>query len=192
MATHKQRQTRYTTLERGQFIGAVRVLAKRWHWSKSAVQRFLDELILRDTIGTVCGTPDGKVYRIVKYEDYAGRATTVGDSSESKGGTAAGHEQELNKKQRTSKPRKKLSDLPPDWTPNESHTAKAASHRIDLTLQAEKFRHYHRSKGSRFLSWDDAFHTWLGNAIDWAKPNGNGHKNGRGAPRTASDGRTLL
>jgi hypothetical protein len=177
MATHKTRQTRYATLERGQFVGAVRVLAKRWHWSKSAVQRFLDELILRDTIGTVCGTPIGTVYVVVKYDDYVGVTTDVGDSGESKGGTAAGHEQEGKKSKRKNTSTKGWKIVPPEWQPNEEHRATAVRLGLDLAYQERKFR-AHRFKTTHHDA-HDTFDTWLNRAAEWSgRPNGNANGNG--------------
>ena len=35
---------------------------------------------------------------------------------------------------------------------------------VNVDHEADKFRTWHTSKDSRFASWDQAFHTWLGNA----------------------------
>lgn len=59
--------------------------------------------------------------------------------------------------------------MPDGWAPNARHTDKAAREGVDLDREAEKFLAYHASKGSRFVSWDRAFDTWLLNASDFAR-----------------------
>lgn len=99
---HEQGEVR---LAQGEVLVANRTLAKRWGWSKSAVSRFIERAKRGTMIGTVRGTPQGTVYRIVKYEDYAipekhSRDTSRDDSRDTSG-TPAGQEQQLtiNKQQ---------------------------------------------------------------------------------------------
>lgn len=60
--------------------------------------------------------------------------------------------------------KKKLSDIPDDWKPNDTHRAKAASRGVDLDHEAEQMRTWAIGKGERKANWDQAFHHWLGNA----------------------------
>ena len=60
--------------------------------------------------------------------------------------------------------RKPQRPLPDDWAPNDKHREKAKAKGVSVDHEADKFRTWHTSKDSRFASWDQAFHTWLGNA----------------------------
>lgn len=60
--------------------------------------------------------------------------------------------------------RKPQRPLPAGWEPNDKHKEKARAKGVNVDHEAEKFRTWHTSKDSRFASWDQAFHTWLGNA----------------------------
>jgi hypothetical protein len=78
--------------------------------------------------------------------------------------------------------------LPPGWRPNERHSEKALALELDLGEEADAFREHHAAKGSLFLDWDLAFHTWLRNAPKFSRgkripPNSNG-----GAPRAEPKG----
>jgi hypothetical protein len=72
---------------------------------------------------------------------------------------------ETEKKEKSAKPKK--HPIPNDWTPQESHADKAQAERVDLNREAERFRHHHAAKGSTYVDWDRAFHTWLMRAHDF-------------------------
>lgn len=114
MATHQPRKVRDHVLGRGELIASVRTLGDRWKWSKSRVERFMSDLEARTSIETVCGTPDGTVYRVVNYDDYAVLATpkrdSERDSKRDTSGTAAGQEQEQKHSNNNS-----LSDFEEVW-----------------------------------------------------------------------------
>lgn len=55
--------------------------------------------------------------------------------------------------------------LPDDWAPAASHRQKAASERIDLDKEAEKFRDNALAHDRRYANWDRAFSNWL--SKDW-------------------------
>lgn len=59
--------------------------------------------------------------------------------------------------------------LPPDWEPIASHREKALVNRLDLDVERESFRNHHLAKGSRFVDWNAAFHTWLGKALEFGR-----------------------
>lgn len=48
------------------------------------------------------------------------------------------------------------------WT--NAHSLKATARGVDVEVEFEKFRDYHLAKGSKFVDWDRAFHTWLNNS----------------------------
>lgn len=102
MATRCARETASSgTLERAEIVASLRTLGERWRWSKDRVKRFMSELEVRTAIETVRETPDGTVYRIVKYDTYApsanGQRDTKRDTKRDRGETAARQEQEVKK-----------------------------------------------------------------------------------------------
>jgi hypothetical protein len=64
-------------------------------------------------------------------------------------------------------PRKR--QLPDDWSPNAAHRTKASDAGLDVADEADQFTNHHEAKGSTFVDWDKAFHTWLGNARKWQR-----------------------
>jgi len=100
MATWQPRETRSSgTLQRGELMCSIRTLARRWVWHRSKVERFLNELKTRTSLGTVRETQDGTVYHIVNYELYAvsenGKRDSQRDAKRDSGETAARQEQEV-------------------------------------------------------------------------------------------------
>jgi hypothetical protein len=66
-------------------------------------------------------------------------------------------------------PKKRATQLPKGWMPNDSHRSRASQLGVgDLDHQADQFKNHHEAKGSVFKSWDAAFHTWIGNAPKFA------------------------
>lgn len=47
---------------------------------------------------------------------------------------------------------------------NNAHSLKATAKGVDVEVEFQKFTDYHLAKGSKFVDWDRAFHTWLNNA----------------------------
>ena len=72
------------------------------------------------------------------------------------------------------KPKKKVetkeTQLPDDYTPNDKHYQLAKELNININSELLKFSDYHKSKGSKFKSWDYALNTWLRNAADFKRP----------------------
>lgn len=54
--------------------------------------------------------------------------------------------------------------LPGDFTWTNAHSLKAHAKGVEVEVELEKFKDYHLARGSRFVDWDRAFHTWLNNA----------------------------
>lgn len=67
-------------------------------------------------------------------------------------------------------PKARERTIPEDWTPNLKARNYASENGIDLDHEADQFVNHHGSKGSRFVNWDLAFRTWLGNAKKWSRP----------------------
>ena len=86
-------------LLRGEFYLSVRLLADEMCWPKSVAERFLDELlrdgrltvIERASSGTVSGTPRGRHFLVVKYEEF--------QAPQSRAGRRAGVERDNKKKE---------------------------------------------------------------------------------------------
>lgn len=51
--------------------------------------------------------------------------------------------------------------MPDGWAPNQSHRDLAASERLDLERERDKFTAHHAAHGNRFADWDSAFRNWL-------------------------------
>ncbi len=60
------------------------------------------------------------------------------------------------------------SPTEPDILWARSRTAQVGA-RIDLDAEADRFRDYHLSKGSRYADWSARWRTWIGKAIDFAQ-----------------------
>lgn len=54
--------------------------------------------------------------------------------------------------------------MPPEFTWSNAHSLKATAKGVDVEVELEKFRDYHLARGSKFVDWDRALHTWLNNA----------------------------
>lgn len=72
--------------------------------------------------------------------------------------------------------------LPDEFYPNETGIQKTADARLSLDGELDRFRDYHRSKGSTMLDWQAAFRTWVSNAVKFGVKI-NGHENSRSARR---------
>lgn len=68
--------------------------------------------------------------------------------------------------------RKPKVPLPDDWTPKPSHVEKAGDLRLDLNLQAERFRNSALANDRRYSNWDTAFTNWLTKAVEYAARDG--------------------
>ena len=65
--------------------------------------------------------------------------------------------------------RKRATQRPDDWKPNQKHIAMAEQLELNLDNELEQFTDYHDAKGSAFKDWDASFRTWLRNAAKWGK-----------------------
>lgn len=71
---------------------------------------------------------------------------------------------------RTVKAKRKTA-FPEDWTPNEKCLAHARENypSMPVSIEVEKFRDYHLSKGSKNADWDAAWRTWCRNGNGYVK-----------------------
>lgn len=58
--------------------------------------------------------------------------------------------------------------IPDDWTPSANAKEYAREKGLDLAHESQQFVNHHGGKGSKFVNWDMAFRTWLGNATRWS------------------------
>lgn len=59
---------------------------------------------------------------------------------------------------------KRATQFPQGFTWNNAHSLKATARHVDVEVEFQKFTDWHLAKGSKFVDWDRAFHTWLNNA----------------------------
>lgn len=172
---------------RGEKIGtgctrptSFRYLAKRWKWSTARVFRFMSDLKASTAIETVTETDTGTVYRIVNYETYAidrgSDRNSERNANRNSSETPAKQRQPLEPLEPTTRaPKKRRSQLPDEWSPNDAHEAKARALRLDLPSEVEGFRLHAKASGRVQLDWDAAFHIWLKKSTEFKrdrKPNG--------------------
>lgn len=149
MATHKPRETANSgTLQRGELVVSIRTIARHLCWSKSKVARFMSDLESRTAIGTVRGTPDGTVYRVVNYDAYAvghgGERDSERDDMWDRNGTEAGQEQEV---------KHKTKQLPPvpDGAFDEIKAAYPPTVRRNWKVAEDRYRKLVKKHGHDFL-----------------------------------------
>lgn len=65
--------------------------------------------------------------------------------------------------------KKPATPLPVGWTPSNTNVTYADEHDIDWQHEAAQFQAHHLARDSRFVNWDQAFRTWLGNADKWRR-----------------------
>ena len=162
------------SVKRGEVPTSERKLAERWAWSRGKIRRFLTLLeacsrIVRKpahisahglTLITICN------YRAFQGDEPTDRPTDGTTESPRKAQTEEGKEGKEGFRPEKSK---RKHSRPTGWRPTDRHGEKAVSEGVDLEREADKFRHHHDAKGSRFASWDQAFHSWLLKAGDFAR-----------------------
>ena len=65
------------TIHAGQMWTSYVKLARKWHWNKKRVFRYL-KMLISDGMVLVDGTPNGTLLTVVNYRDYAYRGNTKG------------------------------------------------------------------------------------------------------------------
>ena len=164
-------------LKQGEVVISTRLLADAMAWSQSRAARFVLRLRGDSMIESVRDSPHGTVYLIVNYPTYQNPGKPSDSPSDSPSGSRATHERLNNKKEErknttsSGKPGKsKKVLLPDDWTPTDSHRARALASRVNCEREAEKFRLHADTNARRAVNWNSAFTTWLMNAEEWARP----------------------
>ena len=77
--------------------------------------------------------------------------------------------------------RARAKQMPLGFTWNNAHSLKASAKGVDVEVEFAKFQDYHLARGSTFVDWDRAFHTWLNNARP--EPGLGGQRADTGGPR---------
>lgn len=193
MATRNPRDLSYghemIRLAAGELVVSVRTLAERWKWSKSAVSRFLDTLVKRDTLRNVRGTPAGTVYLIENKDLYWLDGGGGWDSTRTPSGTGEGQGADKNNtletKDTTTQKKNRARALPDDWTPNDGHQEIADDAGLAVAAEADKFRDHAAANGRTLKDWDAGFRNWLRKGAEMkgaqhVGQNGSGHGGGAG------------
>ncbi len=76
---------------------------------------------------------------------------------------------------------------PGGFAPDNSHCLKALARGVDVDVEFLKFQDYHLARGSKFVDWGRAFHTWLNNARPEPGAGGARQRPGTAPPRTPTD-----
>ena len=103
LAQWKPRRHAGIELSRGEFVASLRTLARRWRWSKSRVERYLEAV---EKSGRVAGQRTGhagRVYLVVNYDAYQGDRPPRGTDGGTPVGTEAGQERDKNKQEKQEK-----------------------------------------------------------------------------------------
>lgn len=167
-------------LERGETPPlSLSFLCRAWNWSTKKVRVFLDLLIQEERVQKRQETPQGHTYLLVNYGVYQGQGHSEGTA-----GARPGQQSEAVKKGSTTTPKKRrATQLPSEWAPSDSHRSLSAELRVDIDLEAEKFRDHAIATGRTLKDWDAGFRMWLRKAKDFT----NGRKDG-GTKRGRSTG----
>lgn len=105
-------------------------------------------------------------------------------SNTSSNGSPIPQPSSLNLQPATSSPaRKRATQLPTDWAPNDTHRRLASERSHDVNALAEVFKDHHIAKASTYVDWDAAFRTW----IRKERPAAGGRPSGRPANPNSSE-----
>jgi hypothetical protein len=72
--------------------------------------------------------------------------------------------------------RRRKSAIPEDWSPVDRHRAKAEELRLDLDLEAQKFRNHALANDRLCAQWDRAFDNWLLGSRSPSRPANNAQR----------------
>jgi len=67
------------------------------------------------------------------------------------------------------KPPKRATQLPDDFTPNETGVQYAQTRQVALTPELEAFRNWHVAKGTTMKDWQAAWRTWCDKAVEFGR-----------------------
>jgi hypothetical protein len=192
-------------IDRGDLTFSVRFLADNWGWSKSRVDRFLSDLRdegmieTRSKIGTTAGHVAGQgqsIITICNYDKYQSSNDADRDNGDAENGTTAGQRRDNSgtnknkgtREQDNTNTSGRAHVLRDDWHPvpfgpdTKSHAQIQGWPPGEFETQLEHFTSHHRSKGSKFKDWQDAWSTWVLNSRKWNSGNGNSRSNAGSYP----------
>lgn len=93
LVNHKDKEIKVgcqkITIHAGQMWTSYVKLAKRWHWSRNRVYRYI-KMLISDGMILMDGTPNGTCLTIVNYKKYAIRRDTHETSDGTPDGTSSG------------------------------------------------------------------------------------------------------
>lgn len=72
-------------------------------------------------------------------------------------------------KKRINNKKKNASQLPDDFTLNETSLAYAKERGVNITSEIDGFRNYHEAKGSTYKDWQAAWRTWCDNSVKFGR-----------------------
>lgn len=72
-------------------------------------------------------------------------------------------------KRRINNKQKNASQLPDDFTLNETSNEYANARGVNITSELDGFRNYHTAKGSTFKDWQAAWRTWCDNSVKFGR-----------------------
>lgn len=75
----------------------------------------------------------------------------------------------LTKNKNKKESAKKASQLPDDFTLNETSITYAKERGVNITTELDGFRNYHAAKGSTYKDWQAAWRTWCGNSVKFGR-----------------------
>lgn len=156
---------------------------------KTGIQGFGAALCL---IGWLIDGADG--VQIVRFEEHNGKSakrrcsesvrkmsardadkarTESGNDAEELQQSRAPREREREREEVNLEPakpaRKKATQIPADFYPNESGVAYAEEKRISLAVELESFRNWHQAKGGAYKDWQACWRTWCDKAVEYGR-----------------------
>jgi uncharacterized protein YdaU (DUF1376 family) len=66
-------------------------------------------------------------------------------------------------------PKKRASQLPDDFLPNENGLAYAAGRKLDVQAELESFANWHAAKASTMKDWQAAWRSWCDKAVEFGR-----------------------
>jgi hypothetical protein len=84
-------------------------------------------------------------------------------------GQIADEKRTREEKRRINNKKKNASQLPDDFTLNETSLAYAKDRGVNITTELDGFRNYHAAKGSTYKDWQAAWRTWCDNSVKFGR-----------------------
>jgi hypothetical protein len=78
-------------------------------------------------------------------------------------------EREEKRREDIKEPKKRATQLPEGFTPNNKGIDMARAAGLNVDREVSKFCDHHAAKGSKFMNWQAAWRTWVGNAVDFGR-----------------------